>query len=274
MEELRYRTFKLIILSLLIYILLPGSASAHEPLFGLGPHTVGQYAWALEAELERGHEGWSNHYELIYGITPDIAVTAAMPYVFAQQEGDAGLGDLVLRGKYRFIRHDYRNGSDAFAFHGGIKLPTGSRSQHRGSGTTDYFVGLSFGRETRKYYAFADVRYQVNGAVENLNRGNVLNVDAAYGIRPWQLEYEQPDLVVLLEVLGEISAKHSSLNGDDVPDSGSKILSIAPGFMFSYRNVMVKGGVKILVLEKLNGMQESSDPEFILGLELHMPPFK
>ncbi len=256
-----------------MYTLLPGSASAHEPLFGLGPHTVGQYAWALESELERGHEGWANHYELIYGITPDIAVTAALPYVFSRKGHGAGIGDLVLRGKYRFIRRDYRNGSDAFAFHGGIKLPTGSRSEHRGSGTTDYFLGLSFGRETRKHYAFADVRYNVNGTVDNLNRGNVLNVDAAYGIRPWQLEYKQPDLVVLLEVLGEISQRHA-LNGSEDPDSGGKILSVAPGFMFSYRNVMVKGGVKVPVLEKLNGVQESPDPEFILGVEFHMPPFK
>ncbi|MFQ5708636.1 MAG: transporter [bacterium] len=252
---------------------LTGPASAHEPLFGLGPHTVGQYAWALESELERGHEGWANHYELAYGITPDIVLTTALPYVFADNERKAGFGDLVVRGKYRFLRLDVLNASTAFALHWGLKFPTGSRSEHRGSGTTDYFLGLSFGHEGRKNYAFADVRYQVNGSVENVKQGNAINIDAAYGIRPWQLEYLQPDLVLLVEMLGEATSKNS-IRGIDDANSGGYTLSIAPGFLFSYRNMMFKGGVKFAVLDKLNGVQERLDTEFLFSVEFHMPPFK
>lgn len=252
---------------------LTNRAFAHEPLFGLGPHTVGQYAWALESEFEHGHEGWANHYELIYGFTPDIAVTAALPYVFSGEDRKAGFGDLVLRGKYRFFRHDYLNGSDAFAFHWGIKFPTGSRAEHRGSGATDYFAGLSFGRETRRHYVFADIRYQIKGAVDNIERANVLNFDAAYGIRPWKLEYQQPDLVILGELLGEAAGKNS-INGTADANSGGFVLSFAPGVLFSYRNMMLKGGVKFAVLENLNGFQEKPDPEFVFAIEFHMPPFK
>ncbi len=262
--------YALVVATLVVF---PTSGSAHEPLFGLGPHTVGQYAWALESEVERSHGSWTNHFELIYGITPDIAVTVASPYVFQNEGGKTGFGDLGVRGKFRFYRRDYLNGSDAFAFHWGIKFPTGNRSEHRGSGTTDYFAGLSFGRESRKHYAFADLRYQVNGSVQNLERGNVLNFDAAYGIRPWQSEYLQPDLVILLEVLGEVSSRNS-LNGTEDPNSGGFTMSIAPGFLFSYRNMMLKGGVKFTVLEKLNGMQEKPEPELVLAVEFHMPPFK
>ncbi len=249
------------------------TASAHEPLFGLGPHTVGQYAWALESELERSHNGWFNHYELIYGLTPDIAVTAALPYAFGHEDRQAGFSDFALRGKYRFYRRDYLNGSDAFALHWGIKFPTGSRAKLRGSGTFDTFAGLSFGRESRRHYAFADVRYQVSGTTENVNRGNVLNFDAAYGIRPWKLEYLQPDVVILGEILGEITGKNS-VNSIDDSNSGGFVLSFAPGILFSYRNIMIKGGVKIPVLENLNGLQEKPEPEFVFGIEFHMPPFK
>lgn len=249
------------------------AASAHEPLFGLGPHTVGKYSWALESEFERGEHGWFNNYELIYGITPDIAVTAALPYVLSQEGGKSGFGDFLLRGKYRFVRRDFRNGSSAFALHWGIKFPTGSRSELRGSGAFDTFGGLSFGRETRKHYAFADIRYQIKGGVGNIERGNVLNFDAAYGIRPWKSEYRQPDLVILGELLGEAAGKNS-VNGIDEPNSGGFVLSFAPGVLFSYRNMMFKGGVKFAVLENLNGLQEKPDPEFVFAVELHMPPFK
>jgi len=248
-------------------------ASAHEPLFGLGPHTVGQYAWAIESNFERGEHGWLNDYELTYGITPDFAVTAAMPYVFSRDGRNAGFGDVLLRGKYRFLRRDVLNAANAFAFHWGIKLPTGSRAQLRGSGTTDYFLGLSFGHESRKNYAFADVRYQVNGSVGNIARGNVANFDVAYGIRPRQLEYRQPDLVLLIEVLGDVTGRNS-FSGVEERNTGGYTLSIAPGFLFSYRNMMFKGGVKLAILDKLNGVQPRPGTEILFGVDVHMPPFK
>lgn len=249
------------------------SAHGHEPLFGLGPHTVGQYSWALESELEHGHGGWANHYELIYGIKPDLAITAALPYLLSSEERTAGFGDLVLRGKYRFLRRDVRNASSAFALHWGIKFSTGNELEGRGTGSSDYFVGLSFGRESRRHYAFADIRYLVTGTVADLNRGNVLNIDAAYGVRPWQLEYLQPDAVFLVEVLAETAGKNS-LTGREDPNSGGFLFSVAPGILFSYRNIMLKGGVKIPVFENLNGIQEKPDAEIVFAIELHMPPFK
>ena len=273
MIKVKYSFVGFYILVVAAYVGFPSSASAHEPLFGLGPHTVGQYSWALESELERGELGWFNKYELIYGITPDFAVTAALPYVFSQEGKKSGLGDFVLRGKNRFLRRDFLNGSSAFALHWGVKFPTGSRSELRGSGTFDTFGGLSFGLESRKHYAFADIRYQVKGKVENIERGNVLNFDAAYGIRPLKLEYLQPDLVILGEILGEVGGKNS-INGIDDANSGGFVLSFAPGVLFSYRNMMFKGGVKFAVLENLNGLQKKPDPEFVFAVEIHMPPFK
>jgi hypothetical protein len=273
MKKLNYRTRTFTIIVSALYALFNGSAAAHEPLFGLGPHTVGKYSWALESEFERGERGWFNNYELLYGIAPDFAVTAVLPYVFSQQGRKAGFGDFVLRGKYRFLRVDFLNGSKAFALHWGIKFPTGSRSELRGSGALDAFGGLSFGLESRKHYAFADIRYQIRGAVDNIERANVLNFDAAYGIRPWKLEYLQPDLVILGEILGEAAGKNSVDSIDDA-NSGGFVLSFAPGILFSYRNMMFKGGVKFAVLENLNGLQEKPDPEFVFAVEFHMPPFK
>lgn len=213
----------------ILLIGLGGQATAHEPLFGLGPHTVGKYSWAVESEFERGDNGWSNSYELIYGLTPDLAVTVVAPYVFSHGERDAGLGDFSVRGKYRFLRQDFRNGSHAFALHGGVKFPSGSRTKLRGTGSFDTFAGVSFGLETRRHYAFTDVRYQNNGSDSGFERGNMFSFDAAYGIRPWQMKYLQPDFVILGEVLAE-SAGENTVAGVKDENSGGFVLSFARGY--------------------------------------------
>lgn len=255
-------------------ILLAASAVfAHEPLFGLGPHTVGQYVWEVESTMERGQEGWANEFDLIYGLSPNIALTTTLPYQFSRENESAGLGAVTLRGKYRFYRRDFRNGSDAFAFHAGIKLPGGKRAFANYGNSTDYFFALSFGRESRTRYAFADVRYLVRGSTRDLNRGNVWNFDAAYGIRPWRMEYLQPDLVLLLEALGEVSNRNT-FGGRQDANSGGSGFSLAPGFFLSYRNVMLKGGVKFRVFQNLNGSQKKDRTEFLLAVDIHMPPFK
>ena len=258
---------------LLALILLVQGASAHEPLFGLGPHTVGQYSWALETELERDDNGWQSRYEALYGVTPDVALTVSVPYVISQQGQSGGIRDIAVRGKYRFIRRDVLNASTAFALHGGIRRSKGDQSRGLGTGTTDYFGGLSFGHESRSRYAFAGLRYQVNGSTDGLDRGDVFNIEAAYGLRPWQLEYTQPDPVFLVELLGQFVGQNDR-GGVMEPNTGGATLSVAPGILFSYRNVMLKAGIKIPLFDGLNGSQSAPGREFILAVDVHMPPFK
>ncbi|MFQ6676103.1 MAG: hypothetical protein ACE5LH_07125, partial [Fidelibacterota bacterium] len=226
-----------------------------------------------ESEFERGDEGWTTNYEILYGLTPDVAITLALPYHYSTDFRRPGVGDVVIRGKYRFIRRDILNASDQFAVHTGAKLPSGNRAENLGSGTTDFFVGVSFGHESRVHYAFAGVRYRVNGSLDDLNRGDVMNFDVAYGIRPWQLEYTDPDPVFLVEVLGR-SARQTVQAGIRQQNTGGLTLGVAPGILFSYRNVMLKLGAKLPLLERLNGSQPNPGREFILAIDIHMPPLK
>ena len=200
-------------------------------------------------------------------------MTTAIPYLFETRETAAGFGDVGLRAKYRFIRRDVLNASDAFALHGGVRLPSGNATEGRSYGTKDYFAGLSFGHEGRENYAFADVRYRLNGSVQDRERGNVLNVDAAYGIRPWKLEYKQPDTVFLVELIAEWKTSDRVAGAID-PNTGHKTLSIAPGILFSHRNVMLKGGVKFPVIVSVNGLQSDPGPEIVFAVDFHMPPFR
>ncbi|RME02018.1 MAG: transporter [Calditrichaeota bacterium] len=246
---------------------------SHEPVFGLGPHTIYQYGYAVGSEFEKGELGWGHHLEVIYGLTPDWAVTVVVPYQFANDQRPSGLGDLVFRTKYRFFRHDFHGASLQAALHAGVKWPTGDVEKRLGRGNRSGFVGASFGFESRRQYFFAGARVHINGSYRGLNQGEAFRFNLAYGIRPWKLQYHQPDPVFLLELNGNVLAR-DELNGQPLVNSGGQVLSLGPGLLFSYRNVMLKVGIGFPVLNNLNGDQESPQNEYVLALEMHMPPLK
>ncbi|MFQ5798687.1 MAG: transporter [Bacteroidota bacterium] len=260
-------------------------ASAHEPTFGIGPHTIYRGGIGLELEYEYGRQ--SNlytevrtrrlHFEAIYGITEDLALTLAVPQVTktvrsgANQKSKSGIGDILVRGKWRFYRDDQFRAVNQLAIIGGVKLPTGNRSGdvRLGSGSTDFLLAFAAGRETRLWYYFADVRYRLNTSSGGRRGGNVFSYDGAFGVRPIRSEYRSPDLVMLVEINGHLEEKES-VDGTKDPNSGGHVLSISPGMLLSYRNIMFKTAIKIPISQNLNGTQLRQKEEFIVGLEFHL----
>ena len=246
---------------------------AHEPLFGVGPHTLFRNGLGLETEIAVEDDRLSIHNEAIYGVTADLAVTLAAPW---HREDDvngaeSGLGDISLRGKWRFYRRDFPGGQDALALIFGAKLPTGNNDLvvPLGTGSIDYFGGIAAGRESRRWYYFGDLRYRFNTSANRLKHGNVVFYDVAWGVRPIRSGYDRPDLVLLVEANGSSTGK-GSLDGVKNPNTGGRRLSVSPGFLLSLRNVMLKGGVNFPVFWKLNGVQKDPDSEFVMGVEFHL----
>ncbi len=278
---------RLIIATGLFILLFPCASEAHEPIFGLGPHTIYKGGVGIEAEFE-GEEASGGgeeekeyvlHNEIIYGVTADFSVTLAVPYVIEHErkaggveDSSSGLGDLSLRGKYRFWRRDAPGVQDAAAFILGVKFPTGDddKSPRLGSGSTDYLFALAAARESLTWYYFGDVRYRLNTeGGGGLEKGDRLFADLAIGIRPWPIKYLKPDLVLLAELNWETFMR-DELNGLDIEDSGGNRLFLSPSFFFTRRNLAVKGGVQIPVHQDLNGEQPEEDYRFKLAVELHL----
>ncbi len=247
-----------------LFLILGRSGMAHEPLFGLGPHTIYKYGYALETEFEKGAEGWQNQLALLYGLTADWAITISFPYLF--ENPISGIGNIMFRTKYRFYRKDLRDASKQAAIHSGLFLPS-----QNATNTTDFFMGVSYGYESRRHYFFSGIRYRFNGTVQNIDRGDVFILDVAYGIRPWLLEYLQPDPVFLLELNGQNQGRFIK-NKQQVKDSGGYVISLSPGLLFSYRNLMFKTGVKIPLINGLNGSKKLPNKEFVVAFEIHFPP--
>ncbi len=267
---------------ILSVFLTSGSALAHEPIFGLGPHTIFKGGFGLEMELEGEKASGTGEVEMerivtseiIYGITTNLSATLSIPYILERStiSESSGPGDISLRTKYRFWRRDGIGVQDAAAVVLGVKLPTGDddKTPRLGSGSTDYLFALAIARESLKWYYFGDVRYRLNTeGGGGLRAGNAVFADLAIGVRPRKTVYLRPDLVVIAELNFELRDRNE-LFGVDVADSGGTRLFLSPSFFYTYRNWALKGGIQFPVDQDLNGNQPESDYRFSLAVETHL----
>ena len=249
----------------------PGEAFRHEPIFGVGPRTIWKNGFGLEVGLDRDksrrEESWGLEYHAIYGLTSNWAVTAETHQVLDQSEsGDTGLGDLLLRTKYRFYRNDVPGGVFHAAVMGGVELPTGATSLS--SESTDFFAGLSGAFEGRRWLVFATGRYRVNTKGTNdVKRGNVFLYDVALGLRPVKTGYYRPDLVLMAELNGQVFGERE-VQGRAVEGSSGDRLLAGFGAWVTYRNWAFKPGMQVPVYTNLNG--GDLDYRFVVAVEFHI----
>ena len=275
LKSIIMRHFLIIVLIMLIQI---QSNFAHEPVFSIGPETIFKGGIGLESEIEydKGASEHSTglHYEFIFGVMENFSISGKFPYILEKKisnfASSSGLGDIMLRGKYRFYKNDKLGASYKAALIGGIKFPTGDEEKKPsiGTGATDYFLGISAGYESRKWYYFATTRYRFNNKNGVIEKGDVFLYDIAFGLRPVKRSYYEYDLVFLIEFNGEY------INNDMIFDfadnnSGGDIIYIGPTFLWSMRNWMIKGGIQFPIFQNLNGTQEEEDFRNVLAVELH-----
>ncbi len=256
---------------LVLLSLRPRVALGHDPVFGLGPHTLFKGGVEVHIGLDRAQGGVQEEtvgrLELAYGLTGDWSLRAELPYVDRDQ-GTSGLGDVALATKYRFWRHDRLGVQETASVLGKLKLDSAGRA--RGTDSTDTIVGLAYGYESRKWYRWAALRYRFNGETSaRLDRGDKVLMDLVGGIRFKPSSYLEPDWVWMVELNGERSAR-DQLQGRSVRDSGGSQWFLSPGVMWTLRNFAIKGGVQFAVASRLHGNQADTDYRARLELEWHL----
>lgn len=255
-----------------------GTALAHDPIFGIGPHVL--YKGGVEvhtgADAEEAGDDRENEVavEVTYGLTGDWAAGIALPRVDKDEAGTSstGAGDVELFTKWRFWRHDTLGLQESAAVLVNVKLDTADddTTPALGTGTTDTIVGLTYGYEGRKWYRWAAVRYRRNGKNDaGLRRGDKVLLDLVGGIRPRPTGYLEPDTVWLLELNGE-HGRRAELNGAELANTGGTEWFLSPGIFWTRRNFALKAGVQIPLASDLNGEQEESDFRARLVLEWHL----
>lgn len=271
---------KLLELSTALFVIVfnsPGLLWAHEPVFSIGPETIYEGGWGIETGFEYEDSGdgetSSLHYEILYGLTKDLSITLEIPQILrssADNQTNSGLGDILLRGKYQLYRRDTLGAQDKLSAILGIKLPTGDDDApgRLGTGTTDFLFGLSAGHESRTWYHFATLRYLLRGRHSGFEPGDKLLYDVSIGYRPWQREYLEWDLVGLLELSGEYEFSDELKDVTD-RNSGGNTIWFGPSILYSYRNIMIKGGIQMPVYQNLKGDQNHDNFRTVFAIEYH-----
>ena len=254
-------------------------AAAHNPIFTPGPHVV--YGGGLETTIGYSRDRASGageketeqeiELELEYGLTADWTAEIELPYVVkdSSDDGSSGLGDIVLRSRYRFLRLDTPGVQRSAALLAQVKLPTGDddSTPRLGSGSTDFVGGLLYGHESRRWYYNLAARYRFNTeGGGGLEKGDRQFLDLVGGVRPVLTGYLEPDAVVFLELNWE-NAGRDERNGADIANTGGWELFLSPGIFATYRNIALRTGIQIPIAEGLNGNQPTSDYRFKFELK-------
>ena len=92
--------------------------------------------------------------------------------------------------------------------------------------------------------------------------------DLAVGFRPWLRPYKSWDLVLLWENSYLFSAKDEVDDLKVANSRGHEILS-GPTFLWSIRNLMIKGGIQFPLWQNLQGDQEERDFRALIAAEYH-----
>jgi hypothetical protein len=259
---------------LAIAALMSSAATAHDPVFGLGPHTL--YKGGVEIHLgshqekARDERSTESEFQLKYGLTGDWVAGIGVPYV--RGTGDSGRGPTSLSTKYRFWRNDLPGAQESAAVLAKMILDDGDvgHGQAERDGN-DYLLGLAYGYEGRKWYRWGSIRHRVNNdAANGAERPDKTLVDLVGGIRFKPTEYREPDWVWMLELNYEHTEHLSGISEGLPRQIGGDQWFLSPGLMWTLRNFAVKAGVQLPLYDDLAGDQEADDYRAQIELEWHL----
>ena len=230
---------------------------------------------------------------LRYAVSSTLEVSASMPYVSRkhdnfEHEGSlehwdlSGIGDVQLQARQKV--------AEGLWAIGGVKLPAGAHDKRNdegevaevpiqpGSGSTDWIAGLSYEHGFTRAAGvsgplgnvalipfFATITFRRNGSgADSYRFGNEwqLHAGTAYPV------YRS------LEVLGQINLRvrgrdrNPELDGALDPFTGSSAVFVSPGLRFSFDRAAVYGLVQVPVVQRVNGLQLTSDRNWIGGIQV------
>ncbi len=259
-----------------LFLAVAGSALAHDPIFGLGPHVLfkGGVEYHLGAEQAKAGSQRTTEVaaQFAYGITGDWVAGIGIPYIRADGPAltEEGRGATNVSTKYRFWRKDSLGAQESAAVLGKVIFDDADFDPNKRE-DNDYLLGLAYGYEGRKWYRWASVRWRINSdAANGVQRPDIWFLDLVGGIRFTPTEYTQPDWVWMLELNGEIADTVTNRVGGATTRLGGNQWFISPGLMWTLRNFAIKVGVQIPVYDDLQANRPPDDYRGSLEFELHL----
>jgi hypothetical protein len=271
-----------------LLVLLPFSASAHQPVQDMAPRWSD--GWGLQVRQEyrasdkvlsgsseaqnplgrrdRVSKTW---FEGVYTFQRAVRVTAKLPWIHQtrvtstgiRQTGE-GFGDLILAVPLKRYWND-KGVTGAWGVTPNLRLPTGGTSDDYpvGDGSYDLGLSLTYVRETPRIYVYADLFYWLNGSGRRgMNRGNDVGLDINLGLHPYHNNSNDTGLFVMWDV----SVRYQGRGTSTVGTTGGKRVSTGPIAIVYWRNWMLRAEYALPAYEKVLGTQVSRGAGLTLSL--------
>ncbi len=145
---LALRMLFVVAIGMFIMVICAGKTWAGPPFRTDDPEPVdykhGEFYIATQYEKDKDVTfGTAPHFELNYGVVPNMMLHLIAPFVYVKPEGEStqrGYGDTELGLKYRFLNDE--NSHFMVGTFPIVELPTGDEDKGLGAGHTMFFVPL------------------------------------------------------------------------------------------------------------------------------------
>jgi hypothetical protein len=218
-----------------------------------------------------------------YGVTSDLTLFGALPYLDKEltldgpggqrlERGSHGIGDARLFARYTLFHDDAPGRTFRIAPFFGVETPTGDDHAadrfgrlppplQSGSGSWDPFGGLVLTYQTLDYELDAQLAYQANTEANGFAFGDVTRLDGAVQYRLWprQLGGGVPGFLYGVLESNLIHRDNNEFDGKGDANSGGTQLFLSPGLQYVTRRWVVEGIVQLPVVQDLNGTALEDD---------------
>jgi hypothetical protein len=162
----------------MIGVLLLGSHSpawAGPPFITDDPEPVGYRHWELYVASQYIHStdgtsGTAPHFEVNYGVRPNVQLHIIAPFAYSQQNGMSrqyGFGDIEMGIKYRFLRETAtRPQIGIFPL---VEVPTGDCNRGLGNGQSQIFLPVWLQKSWGKWSSYGGGGWWYNPGTGNRN---------------------------------------------------------------------------------------------------------
>jgi len=211
-----------------------------------------------------------------YGVTSKLALFGALPLVNITRESggmstsEFGLGDAALFARYEVYRADRPGRTLRIAPFAGARLPTG-REGKTGDGSLDVFGGIIATVGSTQWLLDSQLRYDQNRAADGFERGDSISVESSfqYRLAPGRIGRDTRAFVFGVLELSANRYQRNRVSGVTDPNSGGFLLYLTPGIQYSAQRWIADLGVKIPVINDLNGTALEPDYSIVTSVRVN-----
>ena len=238
-------------------------------------------------------EVWRQMVDLSVSYTPTSRLQLEIEVPISRTEFDdganegsgAGLGNIMLWGKYRFFRKVKTYGDRQASFRFGLELPTGKKEAPTAqqvnapafvrqqltpiSGGISPHFDITFSQAGGRFIFGGNIEGILRSERDGFRMGHEVRVNTDFEYVLFPLDYEKPgkELFVILETSFVVRGR-GRLNGQSVVDSKATEFYFSPGLQYAaHPQFVIEGSLQLPVFRNAGSEVLRTDFNLLLGIK-------